>query len=658
MQKWFRYIDTTYSDDGKIVKRHYRPIQDIFIKAIDIVTKKVDYKRVIDFSIHYNLSMYLVEHKYKGFDPFWVSDDHSLIVLDTKSQLLIKQSPKTILEENDPDRYCLVKSENGELTYIPIDFKLVNISYDPMMTEGFDFTVEDYYTFATSDGIFLQDTMACYNVPYHKELNHIYIGENLISPGSLKPLPTLEHEFVLALYQMTVDEPDPDKAQDYDPTKEYNWSDTIRLSDGSITTFGRYFISTNIGVDIRYPLTTKKIRSVLTNLIWSKTYPEFKEILQFLTAQVKHARATLSLEDFEYIRNTIGPIRGVDDPKQFLEILNQKTEQLKEIAPTDIKNIVNSGARGSWEQLRQMTIAKGAISDTSNRIVGIIKHSLLDGLDRDEMFISTYGTRKGLIDKGLETSVTGYTARQLVYALANVLHDPDTRSCGTKKLLPVQLTKDNIKCYLYRYILDPKTGKPILITYDNKDQFINKKVLLFSPIFCKNKHICHLCFGSLYSLIKSRYIGIIAAQSLSERTTQLTLRTFHTSGAVENISDSGTNVDITTYMDQFKSILVNRKMNVLNTYTEIMKIFEQYRLLSVWVELLCRQLYIDKETFKPAALYGYERPYVRLSLKESISAISWFHGLAFENAIKHIKLGLFKDFKVSDPTLFEQLMML
>lgn len=683
-----------HKDNGVIVRK-FKPTRNIKILSINLETGKIEYKPILEFSIHENIKMYKVSHANGLFNTFWVSEDHSMIVYDSRSAEYIIISPKQLIELREPNRFYLVKGKRNinndnsirktdiniklPLTaLIPIDFELVKIEYDPNKTVGYDFTVEGNYTFALSDGIFVQDTMAVYNVPYHPTLSKLHILHNLINPASLKPLPTLSHEFVLCLYQLTKDEPNPDSDNiiNEDDVKltlpksiedaigftdhKYQWNDTIRLNDGTYTTYGRYYLSKMIGVDITYPIDKKKAKSIIKNLIWTCSKKDLKRKIEFILDQVRWARATLSLEDFEKIHNEVGkPSSNPNDLNEFLKQLNELTDRAKTIAPTDIYDIIESGSRGTWEQLRQMAICKGCISDTMNRVVGVITHSLLEGLDRDEMFLSTYGTRKGLIDKGVETSVTGYTARQLVYALANERHDPNNIYCGTNHYLKVKLDKDNIKCFLYRYIYNPSDpSKPILITTKNLEQLLGKTVNIYSPMFCKSKHICKRCFGNLYPILRSGAVGIISAQSISERTTQLTLRTFHTSGAVEKLSEEGSNVDITTYMDEFKSILTNRKLPVLETYNRIMNIFQQYNVLSVWIEILCRRLYIYGKTLEVAALYDYpENQTLRVSLKEAITCNGWLHGLAFENVIKHLKLGLYHKYTTNAESLFEQLIL-
>ena len=138
--------------------------------------------------------------------------------------------------------------------------------------------------------------------------------------------------------------------------------------------------------------------------------------------------------------------------------------------------------------------------------------------------------RKGSADRSIKTSAPGDLTRKLVFAL-NPVELGDIDDCGTNEGLKVTLTKDNWRLFIYRYIIfDDQTH---LLTFDNYKQFLDKEVTVRSPIFCKSEKICKKCFGEYCKYLKSRYIGMIASQSLGERATQLTMRTFHTGGAAE-----------------------------------------------------------------------------------------------------------------------------
>jgi len=214
--------------------------------------------------------------------------------------------------------------------------------------------------------------------------------------------------------------------------------------------------------------------------------------------------------------------------------------------------LIESGARGSWEQASQIVFSRGYVSDFNGVIRETpIKHSLLEGLSQEEFFNSTYGCRKGLLDVALNTGASGYLSRKLLFTGTNLELSEDLDDCGTDEYLEVFID-DEKKAHMLqeRYFLDSKIGL-VKITKENYKNLVGQTILLRSPIFCKSPTICHKCYGDLYQHLHSRFIGVIAAQSLGETNTQLILRVFHNSGIAklgkkdekqseENIENEGT----------------------------------------------------------------------------------------------------------------------
>jgi DNA-directed RNA polymerase beta' subunit len=218
---------------------------------------------------------------------------------------------------------------------------------------------------------------------------------------------------------------------------------------------------------------------------------------------------TLSIRDFV-----------IKDPKNF---------NPDEVEDNSATLMIRSGARGNWDQYKQMASEKGYISDVTGKILpDPVIHSLVNGLTPEEFFTTCYGGRKGLIDTADNTAKSGYLTRRLVYLLSPLqLSDKDT--CHEDKTLQFYIRDEKVAQMLHgRYT---RQGK---ITDENYKEFAGKVVDLYSPITCTDKLICKRCYGDLFNIHKSHYIGLIAAQSLGERTTQLTLRTKHTSGSVDD----------------------------------------------------------------------------------------------------------------------------
>lgn len=217
---------------------------------------------------------------------------------------------------------------------------------------------------------------------------------------------------------------------------------------------------------------------------------------------------TLSIEDFI-----------LDNPGEF---------DPKTVKKNNATDMIRSGARGNWDQYKQIAVEKGYISDVSGRVLpDPISHNLVDGLTPDEYFTTCYGGRKGLIDTADNTAKSGYLTRKLVYLLSP-LHLTDQNHEEVRSLQFYVRDEQIAKMLIRRNTTDGK------ITEDNYKSIIGTTINLYSPITCSSLSICKKCYGDLYHIHKSDMVGLIAAQSLGERTTQLTLRTKHTSGATED----------------------------------------------------------------------------------------------------------------------------
>nr|YP_009503401.1 RNA polymerase beta'' subunit [Euglena clara]AXA45457.1 RNA polymerase beta'' subunit [Euglena clara] len=232
-----------------------------------------------------------------------------------------------------------------------------------------------------------------------------------------------------------------------------------------------------------------------------------------------------------------------------------KDEILINFRQTDLLNplymMTLSGARGNISQIKQLVGMRGLMSDSQGEIINLpIKNNFKEGLNIIEYFISCYGARKGLIDTALKTANSGYLTRRLIYVTqGEIVKKPN---CFTKHSNLILIKKNNKKEYkkikekllgrvLAKTIIEKKSGK-ILVSYGQdicnytlKKVIGLKKIYIRTPLTCKlNTGICQLCYG--WNLANGRIaelgetIGILAAQSIGEPGTQLTMRTFHTGG--------------------------------------------------------------------------------------------------------------------------------
>ncbi len=216
--------------------------------------------------------------------------------------------------------------------------------------------------------------------------------------------------------------------------------------------------------------------------------------------------------------------------------------------------MATSGAKGNISQIRQMVGMRGLMTNPSGKIIDFpIKASLREGLSAMEYFISTHGARKGLADTALRTSGSGYLTRRLVDVTQDVIVLEE--DCGTmegawftetteKGLLP-PFAERIVGRMAASHIVNPETGEIIVERNQEIDEQKVKEIIAAgvtrvharTPINCQaTQGICQMCYGrdlARGTLIDmSTAVGIIAAQSIGEPGTQLTLRTFHTGGVV------------------------------------------------------------------------------------------------------------------------------
>jgi len=236
--------------------------------------------------------------------------------------------------------------------------------------------------------------------------------------------------------------------------------------------------------------------------------------------------------------------------------------------------MANSGARGNIQQIRQLAGMRGLMADPSGRIIDLpIKANFREGLTVLEYFISTHGARKGLADTALRTADSGYLTRRLVDVSQDVIvREAD---CGTEMGFEVieineggQVIEPLSERLTGRFSLEevyhPKTGEIIVgtnerITDSSTAKIIDakiKSVKIRSVLACKTRNgVCATCYGRNLATGKpveiGEAVGIIAAQSIGEPGTQLTMRTFHTGGVAGD--------DITQGLPRIEELFEGRK---------------------------------------------------------------------------------------------------
>ena len=249
-----------------------------------------------------------------------------------------------------------------------------------------------------------------------------------------------------------------------------------------------------------------------------------------------------------------------------------------------IKMMADSGARGSIAQMKQLAGMRGLMFSATGKTMEIpIKSNFREGLNILEYFIGARGSRKSLSDTALKTADSGYLTRRLVDVSQDVIVRED--DCGTREGIWVSDVKDGNSViepledrlpgrYLIGDIVDKATGEIIaadgdFITPDMAKKIVAsgvEKVHVRSILKCKSKHgVCAHCYGSDMASGKTvsvgEAVGIIAAQSIGEPGTQLTMRTFHTGGIAGS--------DITQGLPRVEELFEARRPKKTATIAEV-----------------------------------------------------------------------------------------
>ncbi len=310
--------------------------------------------------------------------------------------------------------------------------------------------------------------------------------------------------------------------------------------------------------------------------------PEKKEYIAQAEAKVEQITSLYNqglMSDDERYRGVINTWNTTTD--KVTEALNRYMDPFNPIFMMS-----DSGARGSIAQIRQLAGMRGLIANTSGRTIEVpIRSNYREGLNILEYFIASRGARKGLADTALRTADSGYLTRRLVDVSQDVIIRED--DCGTHSGIEVYDIKDGnamieplserlIGRYLAEDFCDPQTGEVVvsrdqMMTDEQADLLVNrygvKRVVIRSVLTCSARHgVCARCYGANLATMEpvsiGEAVGIIAAQSIGEPGTQLTMRTFHTGGVVSG-------EDITQGLPRVEELFEGRKPKRLAIISEI-----------------------------------------------------------------------------------------
>ena len=368
------------------------------------------------------------------------------------------------------------------------------------------------------------------------------------------------------------------------------------------TTVGRVLFNEKVPAAAGYineVLTKKSLRDIIHGILKATSVPEtaafldeikslgynfaFKGGLSFslgdiIIPQEKYAMIDSANKQVDGImaNYNMGLITNNERYNQVIDIWTSTNAELTELSMKRIREdqqgfnsvymMLDSGARGSKEQIRQLTGMRGLMAKPKKSNAGggeIIENPILsnfkEGLSILEYFISTHGARKGLADTALKTADAGYLTRRLVDVSQDVIVNTD--DCGTLRGITVEPLKKNEEVVekleerivgrtSLNDVYDPLTEELLVAAGDHINEAVAKKIEaspiesieVRSALTCEAKTgICAKCYGRNLAtgkmVQKGEAVGVVAAQSIGEPGTQLTLRTFHVGGIAGNISE-------------------------------------------------------------------------------------------------------------------------
>ena len=454
-------------------------------------------------------------------------------------------------------------------------------------------------------------------------------SNNILNPANGAPITVPSQDMVLGLYYITKmrkstpEEPikgegsvfySPEEVNiAYNERKVHlNASIKVRTTDldeeGNIvtklieTTVGRVLFNEVVPKEagfINTVLTKKSLRDIIGHVLKCTSIPRTADFLDdiksigykfafqgglsfslgdIIIPQEKQAMIADANEQVQGIINTynMGLITNNERYNQVIDVWTSTNAQLTELAMKRISTdqqgfnsvymMLDSGARGSKEQIRQRTGMRGLMAKPKKSTAGggeIIENPILsnfkEGLSILEYFISTHGARKGLADTALKTADAGYLTRRLVDVSQDVIINTD--DCGTLRGIEIQALKKNEEVIeslgervlgrvALNDIINPLNEEVIVPAGEEirEDDVVKinaapiETIEVRSALTCEAKHgICAKCYGRNLSTGKmvqiGEAVGVVAAQSIGEPGTQLTLRTFHMGGTAGNISE-------------------------------------------------------------------------------------------------------------------------
>ncbi len=424
-----------------------------------------------------------------------------------------------------------------------------------------------------------------------KEAKEIMLSvSNLLKPATGAPVISINQDIILGCYFLTRIKDGKDKifGNKEEAIIAYEFGDVdlqekikVKLSPKELpieTTVGRLIFNEVFPPDFPFQnslIKVKNLEVIIRNIIEKYNPQEAEEVLDkikelgfeystwsgiswgmddLIVPPEKEAILAKAEKKIEEIEEHFkkGLLSREEKSSKVIEVWSRVKTEIEELVPKTLPQdgsvfqIIDSGAKGSWGQPVQMTGMKGLVTNPAGQIIEMpVKSSFKEGFDVLEYFISTHGARKGTADTALRTSTAGYLTRRLVDVAHEVIVMEE--DCGDKEGFVVwrkdadEIGQNFVYKILGRINLEKIPGickEGEIIDWEKAERIAVagiKKVKVRSLLSCKSvRGVCRKCYGLDFGnnqLIKlGEAVGVVAAQSIGEPGTQLTMRTFHTGG--------------------------------------------------------------------------------------------------------------------------------
>lgn len=474
--------------------------------------------------------------------------------------------------------------------------RVKNVRVTDVFEDGYDLTVPGYETFMSGDGIVLSNTMGIH-VPVSAEANaeagKMLPSKHLYKPGSKKLQPKIEHEYVLGLFKISrVGKPG---AKRYTSTgavlsdlqaRKIDPDAGISVTGIGSTTPGRVLINEALPAKLRdygQVWTNKAITEKLVEVdkvagrqAFVRTLQSWADIgrryayltgssflLSDLQTMTSQRNAAYRRADIQANRIRMGPGSDAEKKKRIVKLymdvsgrlsssMNMGKNQARKT--NNVMDMMQAGARGNPAQVRQMVSNIGVMLDHENKAMAEpVRGTYTEGLDSAEFFQHMYGNRKGMIDRSQSVRDPGALTKQVIVSAAG--YRVSTTDCGTTSGIMEPTTGDTA---MDRYLAEPVPGVGTRATVVTSSVLAAarkkglKQIKVRSPLTCRAAvGVCARCYG-LDEEGKvppvGEHVGIKDSQGLTEPSTQLAMKTFHSGGVATG------KASLTTGFDRVKQL--------------------------------------------------------------------------------------------------------